>query len=83
MISEVFAFQKKKNRQDKMAAKLNKRSIHYREEVGLRAISPLKITKPSPGKPKAVIRQSHYWLPLNAECVSVTERGHESVRAHK
>ena len=59
-----------KKQKGKMAAKLNKRTIHYREEDGGRAISPLKITRLNPGKPKAVIRLSHHSLTLNADCVS-------------
>lgn len=54
-------------------------------------ISSLKITRLNPGKPKAVIRRSHYSLSLNAVCVSIRvcvsvckwERGRESVHAHR
>lgn len=54
-----------------MAAKLNKRTIHYRAGEGEGAISPLKVTRLNPGKPKAVIRQSHYSLTLNVVCARV------------
>lgn len=56
--------------QDKMAAMWNKRAIHYREGEGEK-ICLLKITRRNSGKPKAVIRQSHYSLSLNTICVTV------------
>lgn len=78
-------FQHQKKQQDKMAATSNKRTIHYREGKE-RAISPLKITRLNPRKPKAVIRQSHYSFTFEC-CVCVCEwekeRGHESTHAHR